>query len=145
MLNQKNPTFQNCPNIVSALHASKLVRAIYSGHKELRLIPLHFNSNGNHVRLVEQKTGKKFHIKFARQTFVSFGRYFLDGSDKQQGESINSESVQDLDRDDVIFFARPGSLERIFAGDFVEKSYKRTTKSGEQTLSVALSDLEKLL
>ena len=133
----------NRVNIVSAQYASKLVRLAYP-FKELVVKKSHVHKYGSHIRLIEPKTGKRFHIKFARDTFKKFGLFFPDYAG-EEGESIDKSVVDELDDNDIIFFARPEAINKIFVGDLKEKAYLRMNDSeGVETYSIALSELSDL-
>jgi len=133
----------NRVNIVSAKYASKLVILAYP-FKILVVKKSHVHEYGNHIRLTEQKTGKKFHIKFARETFKKFGLFYPEYAG-EEGESIDKTVVDELDNDDIIFFARPEAINKIFVGDLKEKAYLRYNKTEQvETYSIALSELSDL-
>ena len=133
-------------NIVSAKYATRWILRYYQ-HKSLIVHATHFNDNGNHVRLYEPKTGKRFHIKFARELFNYFYKLhpeFATGEEK--GESINFEAVKDLGKDDMIFFARPEQIDMIFYEDLQKYGVIRTNdKEHIQTWSVGVSHLETII
>jgi len=133
-------------NIVSAEYASRWVYKRYE-HLQLNRVRTHFNENGNHIRLVSQKVNKRIHIKFARELFNYFYKLhpeFATGNEK--GESINFEAVKDLQKDDIICFARPEQIDMINYGDLQEYGVLRTNdKENIQTWSVGVSHLETII
>ncbi len=133
-------------NIVSAKFAARWILRYYS-HKDLIVHPTHFNDNGNHVRLYEMKTGKSFHIKFARELFNKFAILHPEAANgNEKGESINYDAVKDLKDDDMIFFARPEQIDMIFYGDLKKYGILRTQdKEDVETYSVGVSYLATII
>lgn len=133
-------------NIVSAEYASRWVYKRFE-HLELHRIKTHFNENGNHIRLISRKVDKRIHIKFARDLFNKFAQFHPEFAiDGEKGESINFDAVKDLQKDDIIIFARPEQIDMIFYEDLQNKGVLRTNdKEGIQTWSVGVSNLETII
>lgn len=130
-------------NLDSALISCKIIRMIYSW-RSLKIKPGYQNSNGKHVRLVDENTNTIFHVKFAREPFKKFGDFYPEYKD-EPGESVNKNAIDDLRPNDRIFFCRPNNINWCFVNEFIQKAYLRTTQSGEETYSIPIKLLEVLI
>lgn len=137
MSNQQSMTF------ASAKHIAEFVKSAYSNlGRQLVISPGFKNENGDHYRLIDQNSGKIFHIKYAQQHFKKFGEFFPEFG-KGEGESVSTEVVKDLKDDDLIFFGGKDEILKIFVGDLKEKGVCRDNeKYSDSTWSVGIEHCE---
>lgn len=104
----------------------------------------HFNTNGNHFELVNQRSGKIYHIKFAREFFLSFGKIFRQ-YDGEVGDTLDEIILKDLKDNDELIFAYPTMIYCISVEKFREFALSRTNDRDKdvKTLSIPISKLER--
>lgn len=139
-------TVQPTIHIQSARHAAAYIERVFATigietHKH----PTHINRTGEHIYLQNVKTAKTYHIKFAREVFLSFGKIFRQ-HDGKVGETLDADILKDLKDDDELFFAYPTGIYRCDVKTFKEHALSRQNDSeGIKTLSVPLDILEAFL
>jgi len=110
--------------------------------RPLTIHPGFKNEVGQHVRLIDPETQKKFHVKFARERFHKFSKLYPNFG-KTEGESIKKEVLDGLDENDVVFFGTETEILKIFAGDIKEFGVLRNNDEfGDQTYSVGVEFCE---
>ncbi len=128
-------------NIISSEDASRYVMKNWFFHELVRR-KTYQNIHGNHIRLHSQKTGKRFHIKFARELFKTFSKHCENAEEGELGESMDVKAIEDMDDDDLIFFAQPDAIRYIFYGDLKEQGEIRTNNhTNEETYSIGINKL----
>jgi len=133
--------------INSAKDAASLVeRVLASLNIETHKHPIHHNKSGTHIYLKNVKTGKVYHIKFAREPFITFGYIFRQHKGKV-GETLDKEVVDSLQEFDELIFAYPHAIYCCSVGKFREHALQRVNDADNYkvTLSVPIDILDSFL
>jgi len=106
--------------------------------------PIHFNPNGAHTQLRNKRNGKRYHIKFCKEPFYSFGKIFRQYAG-QVGETLDFKILEDLKPEDQLFFCYPDKIYSILVSDFNENALLRTNDrdSDTKTLSIPIKLLNR--
>ena len=104
--------------------------------------PTHKNPNGLHVYLKSLEYDITYHIKFAREPFMTFGYMFRQYAG-QIGETLDKEILDDLKDTDVLFFAYPDKIYYCSVSTFREFAMQRVNDAdnGKATLSIPMTKL----
>lgn len=132
--------------INSAREASQIIKKLfYKVNIQTIYHKTHFNPNGNHIRLRNVNSGTIYHIKFAREPFMSFGKIFRQ-HDGKIGETIDEEAIKDLKNTDVLMFSYPDYIYEIGVQEFREQGLSRLNdRDGSMTLSIPISSLKRFI
>lgn len=137
-MSDQNAIFSN------AIYVAKLIQRIYAEQGRELIFKLGFkNEVGQHCRLLDPDNARRFHIKFAQERFKKFSLLYPNyGSG--EGESISTRVIQDLGDDDLVFFATPTEILKIFVGDLKEHGlHRKNDKFGDYTWSIGIEYCEK--
>lgn len=97
-----------------------------------------------HYFYSEPKSGRKHYIKFGREPFGTFGKSFREFSNTI-GETIDSEVLEMLKTEDVLYFAYPSAVYFIQVKRIKDSGRDRINETdGAKTISFPISMLERL-
>ena len=97
----------------------------------------HFNPNGQHVNLSNERTGKQYHVKFCSEPFYSFGKIFRQ-YEGQIGETLDAVILENLRDEDTIFFAYPDTIYAIDVDEFRANALSRTNDKDADTHTLSI-------
>jgi len=101
----------------------------------------HKTINGVHIDLIDELNKIKYHIKFAKEPFITFGNYFPQYKD-EYGETLDESVLDKLNDNDVLLFAYPDKILMCIKKEFIKPNLWRMTKYGIKTCSFPLCNLE---
>ena len=92
---------------------------------------------GTHINLIDTERNQIHHIKFVREPFRYFGKYFPQYKG-ELGDSLEENFVDSLRDDDWIYFCYPNKILRVKKKDFIKPQLWRDTNHGAKTCSFPL-------
>lgn len=134
-------------NIHSVEQAASLIeRKLANMGIDTHKHPTARHENGKHVYLKNRKDFVTYYIKFATAPFLKFGDYFRQYKG-QVGDSMNQDRINELQDNDVLFFAQPHYIYYCSVAHFKEFALVRPNdkSQGKLVMSIAISKLERFI
>lgn len=94
-------------------------------------------NNQSHFELVDNDSGRIYHVKFSREPFRAFGHYFNEFKG-ELGDSLNVEYINRLQDWDLVIFTYPNKAYIVRVDKIRKLNLLRVTKDGETTISFPL-------